>query len=76
MTQEKKKSLQILLMGTSAIVVMWILWLVMILWSPNSREFGLTVLLALPIAAATLVGISAAIADIKILLRRDDDKKG
>ena len=74
MTQEKKKSLQVLLMGTSAIVGMWILCLVMIM-QPDPRSFATGVLLLLPAIGVTLIGGSAAIADIKFLLSKDEERK-
>ena len=75
MTQEKKESLTVLLIGTSAIVAMWIIWLVTILFPQDSREFGMGMLLLLPAICGTLIGGSAVIATIKILLSKDEERK-
>ena len=74
MTQEKKKSLQVLLVGTSATVAVWIVWLVTIM-QPDPKAFGAGMMLLLPLIAITLVISSAAIADIKFLLNKDEEKK-
>jgi len=74
MTREKKKELQVLLMGTSAIVGMWIVWLVMIM-QPDPKSLGMGMMLLLPTIGGTVIGGSAAIASIKILLSKDEEKK-
>ena len=74
MTQEKKKSLQVLLMSTSAVLVGWIFWLVMII-RPDPMRLGMGMMLLLALIPITLVFGSAAIADIKFLLSKDEERK-
>ena len=79
MTKEKKMSLQVLLAGTSAIV----LWLgVCIFTIANSKpNEGTGIIGLLFLLIAIFIATPAAIADIKVLLSKDDlskddDKKG
>lgn len=73
MIQEKKKTLQVLLVGTSGVVVTWVLWLFWIIMDPDPKAFGTGMLLLLPLAVATLVVISAAIEDVKRLMKKDEE---
>jgi hypothetical protein len=73
MTQEKKKSLLLLLVSTLAFIL--VLGVCIFTIANSKPNEGMGIILLILVLVAMFIATPAAIADIKFLLKKDDNKK-